>query len=166
MATIRAILADVKRRRAARIRRAALAEITEAREDRRSLHFPCSGHLRNMWRQGEVRARRAEDEAKANAAREKQTVLLLQAQREQASAAAQAAQQAHQAAQAVQAAQDKKAIRACLVAVRWRQTAYIRSAALAPITEARADRRALSFPCSEQLRSLWRRGMLPSRGCA
>ena len=39
-AAIRATLAEVKRRRAARIRRRTLALVTEAREDRRSLSAP------------------------------------------------------------------------------------------------------------------------------
>ena len=51
---IRATLADAKRRRAKRIRRAALAQVNEAREDRRSLSFPCSRHLRSLWRQGKL----------------------------------------------------------------------------------------------------------------
>ena len=53
-AAVRATLADVKRRRAARIRRTALANVRKARDDRRSLLFPCSLHLRSMWRQGEL----------------------------------------------------------------------------------------------------------------
>ena len=53
-AAIRRTLAEVKRRRAARIRRTALSQVREARDDRRSLSFPCSLHLRSMWRQGEL----------------------------------------------------------------------------------------------------------------
>ena len=51
---IRSTLTDVKRRRAARIRRITLAAVTDAREDRRSLSFPCSQHLRSLWRRGKL----------------------------------------------------------------------------------------------------------------
>ena len=159
MTEIRACLLDVKRRRAARIRRASLAKVVEAREDRRSLYFPCSCHLRDLWRQGKVRARRAEEEAEAIAAREQQKAVV-EAQQRQAIADALLKQQIHQAAR------DKEAgIRACLAEAKQRRTVYIRCAALAQLTEAREDRRSLSFPCSAYLRSLWRRGAVASRGC-
>ena len=54
---IRACLVEVKRRRSLRIHRFALSRVTEEREDKRSLYFPCSNQLRYMWREGKVTSR-------------------------------------------------------------------------------------------------------------
>lgn len=59
-AQIRACLDGARRRRAVRIRRAALAQTTEARAEKRSLYFPCSKHLRDLWRDRKVASRRCE----------------------------------------------------------------------------------------------------------
>lgn len=158
------MLAGARRRTGARIRVASLAKITEAREDKRSLYFPCSGHLRSMWRRGELRARDAEYAEEAKAARELERVLLLEQQRRQEIVDAQVAQQAQEAAQV--AREKLTVVRAYLADVRCRQTGYIRGTALADIKGAREDRRSLYFPCSAQRRRLWRQRQLAPRACA
>lgn len=157
------MLAGARRRIGAKIRLASLAEIAEAREDKRSLYFPCSGHLRSMWRRGELRARDAEEAAEAKAARERERVLLLEQQRRQEIIDAQVARQAQEAAQV--ARQQLNVVRAYMADVRGRQTGYIRDTSLADIKEAREDRRSLHFPCSAQRRRLWRQRQLAPRAC-
>ena len=57
---IRACLVDTKRRRSLRIRRFALSRVTEEREDKRALYFPCSNQLRYMWCDGKIASRGCE----------------------------------------------------------------------------------------------------------
>ena len=59
-AQIRACLDGVRRRRAVRLRRAAVETITEAHKDLRYLSFPCIAYLQELWRKGKVASRGGE----------------------------------------------------------------------------------------------------------